>query len=69
MSERKSVRQTLYCSFCGKSQYEVGQLIAGGENLVTICNECVDCCVDIIKEERNSYRCDYKFYASDVSYT
>ena len=39
----------LYCSFCGKSQHEVKKLIAGPS--VYICNECVDLCDDIIKEE------------------
>ncbi|HSH55119.1 MAG TPA: ATP-dependent Clp protease ATP-binding subunit ClpX, partial [Methylotenera sp.] len=39
----------LYCSFCGKSQHEVKKLIAGPS--VFICNECVDLCNDIIKEE------------------
>jgi len=39
----------LYCSFCGKSQHEVKKLIAGPS--VYICNECVDLCEDIIKEE------------------
>ena len=41
--------QTLYCSFCGKSQHEVVKLIAGPA--VFICNECVDLCIDIIREE------------------
>jgi ATP-dependent Clp protease ATP-binding subunit ClpX len=40
---------TLYCSFCGKSQHEVNKLIAGPT--VFICNECVDLCTDIIREE------------------
>ncbi len=40
---------TLYCSFCGKSQHEVKKLIAGPA--VFICNECVELCVDIIREE------------------
>lgn len=40
---------TLYCSFCGKSQHEVRKLIAGPS--VFICDECVDLCNDIIKEE------------------
>ena len=42
-------RNTLYCSFCGKSQHEVKKLIAGPN--VFICNECVELCVDIIREE------------------
>ncbi len=43
---------TLYCSFCGKSQHEVKKLIAGPA--VFICNECVELCVDIIREESKS---------------
>jgi len=39
----------LYCSFCGKSQHEVRKLIAGPS--VFVCDECVDLCNDIIKEE------------------
>ena len=39
----------LYCSFCGKSQHEVKKLIAGPS--VFICDECVDLCNDIIREE------------------
>ena len=46
MSEDQS--QTLYCSFCGKSQHEVKKLIAGPS--VFVCNECVNLCNDIIKE-------------------
>ena len=42
-------KNTLYCSFCGKSQHEVRKLIAGPN--VFICNECVELCMDIIKEE------------------
>src|SRR3990167_10993919 len=41
--------QTLYCSFCGKSQHEVQKLIAGPS--VFVCNECVALCNDIIREE------------------
>ncbi|HEV7370471.1 ATP-dependent Clp protease ATP-binding subunit ClpX [Arenibaculum sp.] len=41
--------QTLYCSFCGKSQREVAKLIAGPT--VFICNECVDVCMDIIHDD------------------
>jgi ATP-dependent Clp protease ATP-binding subunit ClpX len=43
---------TLYCSFCGKSQHEVRKLIAGPS--VFICDECVDLCTDINKEENKS---------------
>ncbi len=42
-------KNTLYCSFCGKSQHEVKKLIAGPN--VFICNECVELCMDIIREE------------------
>jgi|TARA_B110000305_G_scaffold242106_1_gene319957 ATP-dependent Clp protease ATP-binding subunit ClpX len=41
--------KVLYCSFCGKSQHEVRKLIAGPS--VFICDECVDLCIDIIREE------------------
>ena len=41
--------KTLYCSFCGKSQHEVKKLIAGPS--VFICDECIDLCNDIIREE------------------
>ncbi|MBL0318469.1 MAG: ATP-dependent Clp protease ATP-binding subunit ClpX [Alphaproteobacteria bacterium] len=46
--ERES-KNTLYCSFCGKSQHEVKKLIAGPT--VFICDECVELCLDIIREE------------------
>ena len=45
----KEEDKLLYCSFCGKNQNEVRKLIAGPS--VYICNECVDLCNDIIKEE------------------
>ena len=45
----KTEKEKLYCSFCGKSQHEVKKLIAGPN--VFICDECVDLCTDIIKEE------------------
>ncbi len=45
-------KNTLYCSFCGKSQHEVRKLIAGPN--VFICNECVELCMDIIREEDKS---------------
>ena len=45
-------KTTLYCSFCGKSQHEVKKLIAGPT--VFICDECVELCMDIIKEEHKS---------------
>ena len=51
MSDKKSSDgdKLLYCSFCGKSQHEVRKLIAGPS--VFICDECVDLCNDIIREE------------------
>jgi len=45
-------KNTLYCSFCGKSQHEVKKLIAGPT--VFICDECVELCMDIIREENKS---------------
>ena len=45
-------KNTLYCSFCGKSQYDVRKLIAGPT--VFICDECVELCKDIIHEESKS---------------
>jgi ATP-dependent Clp protease ATP-binding subunit ClpX len=45
-------KSTLYCSFCGKSQHEVKKLIAGPT--VFICDECVELCMDIIREEHKS---------------
>src|SRR2546428_13316489 len=45
-------KSTLYCSFCGKSQHEVRKLIAGPT--VFICDECVELCNDIIREESKS---------------
>ncbi len=51
-SEKTDSKNTLYCSFCGKSQHEVRKLIAGPN--VFICNECVELCMDIIREEDKS---------------
>ncbi len=51
MSEKNN-KNILYCSFCGKSQHEVRKLIAGPT--VFICDECVELCMDIIKEESKS---------------
>ncbi|MBX9621895.1 MAG: ATP-dependent Clp protease ATP-binding subunit ClpX [Alphaproteobacteria bacterium] len=48
-SKDDDTKNPLYCSFCGKSQHEVRKLIAGPS--VFICDECVDLCTDIIKEE------------------
>jgi ATP-dependent Clp protease ATP-binding subunit ClpX len=42
--------QTLYCSFCGKTQHNVQKLIAGPK--VHICDECVDLCIEILGAER-----------------
>src|SRR5258706_3353228 len=50
MTDRKgSSEKLLYCSFCGKSQHEVKKLIAGPS--VFICDECIDLCNDIIRDE------------------
>ena len=49
MTEKEDSNQTLYCSFCGKSQHEVKKLIAGPS--VFVCNECIDLCNEIIREE------------------
>jgi len=52
MSTNGDSKNTLYCSFCGKSQHEVRKLIAGPT--VFICDECVELCMDIIREENKS---------------
>ncbi|MES1987744.1 MAG: ClpX C4-type zinc finger protein, partial [Pseudomonadota bacterium] len=49
MANKADGDKLLYCSFCGKSQHEVKKLIAGPS--VFVCNECVDLCNDIIREE------------------
>ena len=46
-------KETLYCSFCGKSQHEVKKLIAGPN--VFICDECINLCTDIIQEEQQEH--------------
>ena len=46
-------KNTLYCSFCGKVQHEVRKLIAGPT--VFICDECVELCMDIIREEQRRH--------------
>ncbi len=51
-SSGSDLKNTLYCSFCGKSQHEVRKLIAGPT--VFICDECVELCMDIIREENKS---------------
>src|SRR5438477_11272526 len=45
-------KNTLYCSFCGKSQHEVRKIIAGPT--VFVCDECVELCADIIREENQT---------------
>jgi len=52
MSEKPGSEKLLYCSFCGKSQHEVRKLIAGPS--VFICDECIELCNDIIREESQS---------------
>ncbi len=52
MSKSGDTKNTLYCSFCGKSQHEVRKLIAGPT--VFICDECVELCMDIIREENKN---------------
>ncbi|MGW8184429.1 MAG: ATP-dependent Clp protease ATP-binding subunit ClpX, partial [Burkholderiales bacterium] len=49
MSDKVGGEKLLYCSFCGKSQHEVRKLIAGPS--VFICDECIELCNDIIREE------------------
>ncbi|HTS51710.1 MAG TPA: ATP-dependent Clp protease ATP-binding subunit ClpX [Burkholderiales bacterium] len=49
MSDKPGSEKLLYCSFCGKSQHEVRKLIAGPS--VFICDECIELCNDIIREE------------------
>ena len=49
----KNNKNILYCSFCGKSQHEVRKLIAGPT--VFICDECVELCMDIIREEAKNF--------------
>ena len=49
MADKSSGDKLLYCSFCGKSQHEVRKLIAGPS--VFICDECIELCNDIIREE------------------
>jgi ATP-dependent Clp protease ATP-binding subunit ClpX len=51
-SEKNKGDKLLYCSFCGKSQHEVRKLIAGPS--VFVCDECIELCNDIIREESNN---------------
>jgi ATP-dependent Clp protease ATP-binding subunit ClpX len=53
MARSDESKNTLYCSFCGKSQHEVRKLIAGPT--VFICDECVELCMDIIREEHKTH--------------
>ena len=53
MPKAEDTKNTLYCSFCGKSQHEVRKLIAGPT--VFICDECVELCMDIIREEHKTH--------------
>ena len=52
MSDKSGGEKLLYCSFCGKSQHEVRKLIAGPS--VFICDECIELCNDIIREESHA---------------
>jgi ATP-dependent Clp protease ATP-binding subunit ClpX len=52
MTDKVGGEKLLYCSFCGKSQHEVRKLIAGPS--VFICDECIDLCNDIIREESSA---------------
>ena len=53
ISDSGDSKNTLFCSFCGKSQHEVKKLIAGPT--VFICDECVELCMDIIREEAKNF--------------
>lgn len=58
---QEAATQTLYCSFCAKSQHEVRKLIAGPT--VFICNECVDLCNEIVRENPHGPR---QMHAGDI---
>ena len=65
MAEKKSgPEKLLYCSFCGKSQHEVKKLIAGPS--VFICDECIDLCNDIVRDEAASALGENKDSKSDL---
>ena len=66
MAEKKgsSSEKVLYCSFCGKSQHEVKKLIAGPS--VFICDECIELCNDIIRDEVPVDAADPKAAKSDL---
>ncbi len=55
---KKNDKDSLYCSFCGKSQKEVKKLIAGPT--VFVCDECVELCMDIIKEDKKNNKIKIK---------
>ena len=55
---KKTDQDTLFCSFCGKSQKEVKKLIAGPT--VFVCDECVELCMDIIKEDTKNHKSKLK---------
>jgi len=55
---KKTDQDTLFCSFCGKSQKEVKKLIAGPT--VFVCDECVELCMDIIKEDTKNHKTKFK---------
>lgn len=60
-------KSALYCSFCGKSQHEVRKLIAGPT--VFICDECVELCLDIIRDDSKisgNLRSDYIPFPKDI---
>jgi ATP-dependent Clp protease ATP-binding subunit ClpX len=66
MADKKgsSSEKVLYCSFCGKSQHEVKKLIAGPS--VFICDECIELCNDIIRDEVPAENADAKAAKSDL---
>lgn len=55
-SNKKDEKKTLYCSFCGKSQFEVKKLVAGPS--VYICNECIHLCEDIVRNQEKTLATD-----------
>ena len=68
MAEKKgsSSEKVLYCSFCGKSQHEVKKLIAGPS--VFICDECIELCNDIIRDEVPTAEADPKAVKSELPF-
>ena len=68
MAEKKgsSSEKVLYCSFCGKSQHEVKKLIAGPS--VFICDECIELCNDIIRDEVPTAEADTKAAKSELPF-